>query len=121
MQELASHPNQQVFYVLQGLQHGFKLGFHSTHPLKTAKKNKPSALLHANAVGQYLDNEVLLDRVRGPFPSPPILRLHISSFGVIQKGQPGKWHLIIDLSSPGGSSVNDDIDPIGLYSPVYST
>lgn len=71
MQELASHPNQQVFYVLQGLQHGFKLGFHSTHPLKTAKKNKPSALLHANAVGQYLDNEVLLDRGAGPIPFSP--------------------------------------------------
>jgi len=37
--------------------------------------------------------------------------LHISSFGVIPKrDQPGKWQLIVDLSSPGGSSVNDGIN-----------
>ena len=38
--------------------------------------------------------------------------LHISSFGVIpKKGQPDKWHLIVDLSSLQGQSVNDGIDP----------
>ena len=36
----------------------------------------------------------------------------MSSFGVIpKKGQPDKWRLIVDLSSPGGASVNDGIDP----------
>ena len=46
----------------------------------------------------------------GPFDSPPLSNLHVSSFGVIpKKGQPGKWRLIVDLSSPGGSSVNDRI------------
>ena len=50
-------------------------------------------------------------RVAGPFPSPPLPNLQVSSFGVIpKKGQPGKWHLIVDMSSPHGSSVNDGID-----------
>ena len=50
--------------------------------------------------------------VAGPFSSSPFPCLHISSFGVIpKKGQPGKWHLIVDLSSPVGASVNDGIDP----------
>ena len=36
--------------------------------------------------------------------------LHVSSFGVIpKKDQPGKWRLIVDLSSPNGSSVNDGL------------
>ena len=36
----------------------------------------------------------------------------MSSFGVIPKrGQLGNWHLIVDLSSPAGSSVKDGIDP----------
>ena len=36
--------------------------------------------------------------------------LQLSPFGVILKrGQPGKWHLITDLSSPKGRSVNDGI------------
>jgi hypothetical protein len=30
---------------------------------------------------------------------------------MIPKGQPGKWRLILDLSSPHGRSVNDGIDP----------
>ena len=51
-------------------------------------------------------------RVAGPFTSIPLPNLHVSSFGVIpKKGQPAKWHLIVDLSSPQGSSVNDGIDP----------
>ena len=42
---------------------------------------------------------------------PPLPNLHVSSFGVIpKKGQPGKWRLIIDLSSPRGSSANDGIN-----------
>ena len=111
--ELASHPDQQqASYVLQGIKHGFRLGFQSSFPLKSAKQNKQSALLHANVVDEYLANEVMLGRVAGPFPVPPLPNLHISSFGVIPKrGQPGKWRLIVDLSSPGGLSVNDGIDP----------
>ena len=35
----------------------------------------------------------------------------MSWFGVIPKSQPGKWCLILDLSHPPGSSVNDGIGP----------
>ena len=48
----------------------------------------------------------------GPFDStsdlPP---LQINRFGVIPKGNTGKWRLITDLSFPHGNSVNDGIDP----------
>ena len=58
-------------------------------------------------------------RVAGPFPSPPLPNLQVSSFGVIpKKGQPGKWRLIVGLSSPHGSSVNYGIDP-GEFSKHY--
>ena len=70
--ELATHPDQQqVAFVLQGIRHGFKLGFQSTHRLRPAKKNKPSAFQHAKVVDEYLANEVSLGRVAGPFNSPP--------------------------------------------------
>ena len=46
----------------------------------------------------------------GPFPVSPLSSLHISRFGVIPKNnQPGKWSLILDLSSPEGQSVDDGI------------
>ena len=61
-------------------------------------------------------NEVDLGRVAGSFVSPPVRNLHISSFGVIpKKSQPGKWRLIVDLSSPEGHSVNDGIDPVAWH------
>ena len=41
---LAGHPDRQaVAYVLNGLQHGFRLGFQPARKLKPARKNKPSA------------------------------------------------------------------------------
>lgn len=102
--ELQHHPDRQlVNYVLDGISNGFRVGFSPSHKLKSAKNNKPSALQHAAVVDEYLANAVSLGRVAGPFTSPPLPNLHISSFGVIPKrGQPGKWRLIVDLSSPGG-------------------
>lgn len=110
--ELKNHPDKQwVHFVLQGVREGFKLGFNPSLQLKPTNKNKVSARQHAKVIDSYLDNEVRRGRVAGPFDSPPIVPLQISSFGVIpKKGQPGKWRLIFDLSSPLGHSVNDGID-----------
>ena len=111
--KLTKHPDQRlVAFVLDGLRNGFRLGFQHSRKLKSANKNKPSANHHPEVIDRYLAHEVSLGRVAGPFPSPPFLHLHVSSFGVIpKKGQPGKWRLIVDLSSPAGLSVNDGIDP----------
>ena len=46
----------------------------------------------------------------GPFsPSFSTPELQINRFGVIPKGQTGKWRLITDLSFPPDQSVNDGI------------
>ena len=59
---------------------------------------------------ENLSTELAKGRIVGPFSSPPLPYLHISRFGVIpKKHQPGKWCLILDLSSPDGHSVNDSI------------
>ena len=98
--------------MLEGLRHGFHLGFSPSQKLKSAKQNMPSAPQHPSVLDQYLANEVSLGMVAGPFSAPPFPNLHVSSFGVIPKrGQPGRWRLIVDLSSPEGASVNDGIDP----------
>ena len=71
-----------------------------------------SALQHPDVVGDYLQQEVLLYRMVVVSPSQaPSIQCHISPFGVIPKrAKPGKWHLIVDLSSPNNASVNDGID-----------
>ena len=109
---LVGHPDgAAVSYVLSGLRFGFRLGFHPSYRLKSANRTKLSASQHPRVIDDYLANEVARRRVAGPFEVPPLPHLHVSSFGVIpKKGQPGKWRLIVDLSSPSGASVNDGIN-----------
>lgn len=85
-------------------------GFNLLTDSRPPKKNKPSAFQNPKVIDDYLANEFARCRVASPFPSIPLPNLQISSFGVIpKKGQRGKWRLIVDLSSPQGSSVNDGI------------
>ena len=80
-----------------------------------------SAFLQPAVIDEYLQNELDKGRVAGPFVHPPWPNLHVSCFGVIpKKHQPGKWHLILDLSSPPDASVNDGI-PRDSYSVHYTT
>ena len=70
-----------------------------------------SALQHLDVVSDYLEQELLLNRmVVIPPAHVPHFHCHISPFGVIpNKAKLGKWCLIVDLSSPMNASVNDGI------------
>ena len=103
--ELCHHPNPDKFaYVVKGLLNCFHLGFNYSTFLKSTTGNMVSALLHPQVIDNYLQLEVQkTGRVAGPFSQPPLSVLHVSRFGVIPKRhQPGKWRLILDLSSPVG-------------------
>lgn len=120
--ELCSYPDQtQVEYVISGLTNGFQLGFDPRAvSLKSENKNMPSASLQPSVIDQYLLTELDKGRVAGPFAIAPIPNLHVSRFGIIpKKYQPGKWRLILDLSSPLGHSVNDGIPKEPLFSAVH--
>ena len=56
----------------------------------------------------------------GPFKPETFPHVQVSPFGVIPKFEPGKWCLILDLSSPKGNSVNDGISK-ELCSVSYTT
>ena len=121
--ELADCPNQAAAaYVLNGLRDGFQVGFETPSvSLWSSSSNMRSAFDHPSVIDAYLENEVSCGRVAGPFSSPPFTDLHISRFGVVPKSnQPGKWRLILDLSSPVGHSVNDGI-PKSPFSIQYVT
>ena len=121
--ELVDDPHtSRVAFVISGLRHGFRLGF-NPHlvTLNSSSTNMPSAFLQPAVIDEYLQNELDKGRVAGPFVHPPWPNLHVSRFGVIpKKHQPGKWHLILDLSSPPDASVNDGI-PRDSYSFHYIT
>ena len=119
---LRSHPDQcLVEFMLNGICNGFRIGFTNLpSSLKAARSNLEGALEHPDIVTDYLDTEISLGRVAGPFPPKAVPQVHISRFGVIPKGQTGRWRLIVDLSHPRGYSVNDGI-PKSLCSLKYVT
>ena len=91
--------------------YGFRLGFNpAAVSLRSASQNMSSVLLQPEVIDYYLLAEIDRGKIAGPFPTPPLTNLHTSRFGLIPKEhQPGKWHLILFLSSTPGGSVNDSI------------
>ena len=94
-------------YLVQGIKTGFRIGFDYSRSCHQASRNMSLATTQPAVVRDYLSIECAAGRVLGPFPSDFLPNVHISRFGVIPKKSPGKWRLIIDLSSPEGFSVND--------------
>lgn len=119
--ELANHPDRSFAqYILDGIANGFRIGFNRHHPLQ-----RPSnAMLTQNpaVISEYLQREVSLGRMECLTPLEALHQgVHISPIGAIpKKHKPGKWRLIVDLSSPSNASVNDGISP-ELSSLRYTT
>jgi hypothetical protein len=56
-----------VRYVLEGLEHGFHIGFAHGSALHAAASNMQSARLHLAVISSYLSKEVDGRRMSGPF------------------------------------------------------
>lgn len=108
---LASHPDKCfVDYVCSGIRDGFRIGYDCQGSrCKRATKSMRSIEEPADVVEEYLQKELTAGRILGPYSMSQYPNVHISPFGVIPKSEPGKWRLIVDLSAPAGSSVNDSI------------
>ena len=108
---LAAHPDRAfAMYVLNGIEHDFRVGFAHGSPLTPTLHNMHPAALHPEAIDSYIGTETQEGRMLGPFPPGRIRGLHINRMGVVPKGHtPGRWRLITDLSHPEGNSVNDGI------------
>ena len=99
-------------YILQGLANGFHIGMDPGHCCISSHDNMRSAKINSQPVDDYLATEVAAGRIVGPFEPHDLPTAQVGRFGVILKAnQPGKWRLILDLSSPRGHSVNDGISP----------
>ena len=71
-----------------------------------------SSVTHPDAevVQAYLDVEYQVGRMPGQFNPKEFPYIHTSRFGIIPKPhQSNKWHLIVDLFHPVGTSINDGI------------
>ena len=104
---------RQVFadYILRGITAGFHIGAdRSVLSLQKSPGNMPSTRQLPHLVREHIHEEMAAGRVLGPLPAHLSPLCHSSPIGLIPKPhQPGKWRLIVDLSSPHGHSVNDAI------------
>ena len=109
--ELASHPDQKFReYVVNGLRWGFRIGFDYAHAAcQKSIGNLASVKDQPQIVRDYLAEECAEGCVLGPLDPKSFPQVHTSRFGIIPKSTPGKWRLIVDLSSPEGRSVNDGV------------
>lgn len=121
--ELAEHPDREwVEFLVAGIRDGFRLG-HDQRRVKLVCRRGTmyEATQHGSIISEYLEKEVRERRVWrvGEVSQSP--KVQLSPFGVIpKKGKPGKWRLIVNLSAPEGSSVNDGIDK-GLSGVEYTS
>ena len=121
---LSSYPDQRlVQFFLRGITEGFQIGYSDriSQGLRSSRKNLEGAIQHPEVVDEYLDKEMTLSRVAGPFTKAHLPGIQISRFGVIPKShQKDKWRLIVDPSHPKSHSVNDGI-PKSLCGLSYIT
>ena len=110
---LEQHPDPAfTHYVLQGIKEGFRIGYdYSSHTPTSSTRNLLSTLQHPAEVEKYLQRELGDGNISEVTQPTGMLGLHVSPIGLIPKRHSAnKWRLIVDLSSPKGSSVNDGID-----------
>ena len=106
--QLKNHPVPQFATdLLHDLQWGCNIGYSGPRHARVTP-NLKSALLQPQAVSDALEKELSRGDTAGPFSEPPIPNLQCSPLGVVPK-KDGTWCIIMDLSSPHGSSINDHI------------
>lgn len=63
---------------MDGLQHGFRVGYVAGTSLRPAPGNLPLARLHLEVIDAYISDEVREERMLGPFHSGQILNLYVN-------------------------------------------
>ena len=116
---LASHPDRNlVDFVLQGFTFGFDIGFRGLG-VPSRPNNLRSARNNSQAVTDAICKEITRGHTAGPFQAAPLDGLHCSPLGSAPK-KDGSVRLVLDLSSPRGWAINEDISRDN-FSVVYSS
>ena len=93
-------------FIVHGFSKGFPLGVEGFIP-PSISPNHQSALAHPEFIEDKLKKELSLNRIKGPYKSPPFDNFKVSPLGVVPKKEPNSFRLIQDLSfGPQGSAVN---------------
>ena len=119
---LAEYWDKQL---LPFLKFGFPLGFNRNCSLSHDFVNHKSALDHSSHVQAYLQEEIAMGAIEGPFEESPFSSCHVSPFMSRPKPSSESRRVIVDLSWPKGESVNDGVDKHGYmgvdFAPTFPT
>ena len=93
------------------LEYGFPLDFNRQRTIScTAGRNHKGARDYPQFINKYFEKERKASRVAGPFPRNPLsVDLAVSPINTVPKDSADERRVIVDLSWPLGSSVNDGI------------
>lgn len=95
---------------------GWPVGFHASSPPVTVDSNHQSALQHLEAVEKFVAVELTHGALVGPFSSPPFSPWYrCSPLMTRPKRETNDRRVIVDLSYPKGSAVNDGIDNLAYF------
>ena len=107
---LADHPDRRwVDFLLRGMQQGFRIGLRAQPTCRPSHGNSPSAIKQCEVISSFLEDQVHKGYMIGPLQPASHPGVVTSRMAVVPKKTPGKFRVIIDLSSPDGHSVNDHI------------
>ena len=101
---MATQTDSLSNYILTGIVKGVHIGVKLSATLhRTRAGNLPSVHSLPALVGQHVQDERAAGKLLGPLPPALAKDCQVSSIGLIPKPhRPGKWRLIVDLSSPQG-------------------
>ena len=94
---------------MNGLVNSFSLEYEGERSIR-APDNLPSADTKPELIRERLQKEVKLGRMWGPFEESPFQHLMCSLVGLVPKKDSDEMRMIMHLSFPYGSSINDFID-----------
>ncbi|KAJ1197584.1 hypothetical protein NDU88_001441 [Pleurodeles waltl] len=103
----------------EGFRDGFRIPAAGVQSPKFYK-NQQSLNMAQEVAERKILKEFCLNRIAGPFDSPPLKDFVCSPLGLVPKKDPGEFRLIHNLSAPRRASVNDAIDP-ALCSVKYAS
>ena len=97
--------------IIQFLKFGWPINHDGRQYSNGVCENWKGAKLHANQVNKYLKTELLCKLVIGPFKTNPFIqKIGISPLNTCNQKDSTEKRIILDLSFPDGSAVNDGID-----------
>lgn len=106
------HDRELCFF----LRFGWPLGYHKAQPPESVPENHPSASHHLDHVQDFIREELTHKAIVGPFTSTPFLPwTRLSPLMTRPKKDSQKRRVIVDMSFPEGSAVNDGINISSIY------